>query len=101
MWQFFEGQQVVCVTALRLPEARNEYLERLQEGSIYTVRDIVKNASFQLPGYGILLEEVSLPQCEIVGAEVAWHPLRFRPCAKTDISVFTQMLEDIPEGVDA
>ena len=95
MWTFYAGQQVVCVNAGHVCEARNDYLHMLQEGHVYTVRDVVENAKFATPGYGLRLDSVWMPKCDATGIEEAWHPSRFRPCAKTDISVLTGLLEKV------
>jgi hypothetical protein len=73
----------------------------LEEKKVYTVREIVEHAAFKNPGYGLRLDSMWLPKCDVTGMEETWHPLRFRPCVKTDIGVFTEMLTKIPESVDA
>lgn len=98
---FYPGQQVVCVNAHGIPDARNDYLEILHEGNVYTVRDVVDNPKYASPGYGLRLNTILLPHCLATGMEEAWHPARFRPCASTDIGIFTSILRTIPEKVDA
>jgi len=101
MGTFFEGQQVVCINVGHVCEARNDYLHMLEKGHVYTVRDVIENASFSLPGFGLRVDSLYLPKCDVTGIEEAWHPVRFRPCATTDIGIFTQMLDRIPERVNA
>jgi len=92
---FYPGQLVVCINAGAVPEATNYYPGVLREGHIYTVREVVDNAHFQFPGYGIRVESVRLPESSITGVEETWHPFRFSPYIRTDISVFTRMLEKV------
>jgi len=98
---FYPGQQVVCINTRFLPDARNDHLYMLQDGRIYTIRDVVDSPHYSTPSYGLRLEGVRMPACAITGMEQVWHPYRFRPCAKTDISIFADMLEKIPESADA
>lgn len=93
---FYPGQQVVCISAGCIPEATNNYPHMLQEGNVYTIRDIIENPKFGFLGYGVYLDSVWLPKCDATGLEEAWHPCRFRPCTKTDIGVFKEILQKIP-----
>jgi len=97
---FYPGQPVVCVNARVIAGATNWYIHMLEEGNVYTVREIVEHVEYKEPGYGLRLDSVWLPKCDKTGFEETWHPLRFRPCAKTDISVFTNLLEKIPATVE-
>jgi hypothetical protein len=98
---FYAGQQVVCVNAGIIQGANNWYIHMLEEKKVYTIREIVDHVLYHPVGYGLRLDVVWLPKCDVTGVEETWHPLRFRPCAKTDIGVFTGLLTKIPESVDA
>jgi hypothetical protein len=97
---FYPGQQVVCVSARIIPGATNKYLHMLEEGNIYIVREIVEHPKFLFLGYGLYVDKVWLPKSDATGNEEAWCPLRFRPCVKTDISVFTSLLEKVPADLE-
>jgi hypothetical protein len=76
------GQRVVCVDDSPPTSGRALLVVK---GNIYTVSD-----SLNVGGLvGLLLEEVE----PING--IGWHVWRFRPvvCSKTDISIFTKMLD--------
>jgi hypothetical protein len=100
---FYVGQKVVCVD----DEAHKKYVPKgysasdgdmggLTKGRVYTIR---KTGEF-LPGnFLVWLEEILRPieadtVCLIYG-ECGYDPRRFRPIVerKTDISVFTAMLD--------
>ena len=73
------------------------------KGKVYTVRGFVV-PYVGYPGTpGILLEEIINPTCPYFGGGVRAiiFPVAFWPFTdrKTDISVFTAMLKDIPEKV--
>lgn len=73
----------------------------LEEKKVYTVREVVNHIKYEPPGYGVRLDNIWLPKCDVTQNEETWHPLRFRPCAKTDIGVFTEMLTKIQDRIDA
>jgi hypothetical protein len=98
---FYPGQQVVCVNARIIPGANNWYIHMLEEKKVYTIREVVEHAKYTPIGYGVRLESIWLPKCDVTQSEETWHPERFRPCVKTNISVFTEMLTKIPERADA
>lgn len=87
---FHIGQKVVCVdAATRHPD----YPCDLRKGAIYTIRGF--NDGYSVPGIGVLLEEIQGRHWRPSGEERGYHPNRFRPVVerKTDISIFTRMLE--------
>lgn len=75
---FHVGQEVRCVDD-SLPRNQWHRAHPLIKGRVYSV---------------ISLEG---PSCiDIDGSGRAWQNWRFRPLIKTDISVFTRMLEKVP-----
>lgn len=91
MSYFRAGQQVVCVNAndYGLPQY-GKASTRLKKNAIYTISQIVV-----LAGHDYL---------HLVGLEPhGWHHTRFRPLSenKTDISVFTKLLNTNKVPVDA
>jgi hypothetical protein len=107
---FHIGQRVICVDDKFVGENGvfdRTFTERCPhlplKGRIYTVR------AFSVPyaGYpgtpGMLLKEIINPPCPYVEGrfEPSFFPSHFRPLAerKTDISVFTAMLNKTPEKV--
>jgi hypothetical protein len=73
------------------------------KGHVYTVRGFVVPYAGYSGTPGILLEEISNPPCPYFEGtfEPSFFPSHFRPFTdrKTDISVFKEMLNDIPEKV--
>jgi hypothetical protein len=97
---FRVGQKVVCVDdASRSFRIIDPNFQRASLGCIYTV-----SASQVDPWSGVAaLMLAELPTHSASGIET-WHQAkRFRPLVerKTDISVFTKMLTDTREPVDA
>lgn len=100
---FHVGQKVVCVDAS--PSRYSSLLVRtpLQKGTIYTVRGIDRWDGVT----SYYLEEIVHPVLDIwldrEPTEPTWHGRRFRPIAerKTDISIFTSMLNPSKRSVDA
>jgi hypothetical protein len=67
-----------------------------RKGGVYTVRQFISlrnNLGVRLREIRNPLIPVTVPETqEEVGIEPAFHPDRFRPAKKTDISVFTSIL---------
>jgi len=98
---FRVGQKVVCVDDRPDWHSRTKFFER---GHIYTISDLKMNSQFITgprsygAGSGIRFVEVAEPH------EYAWFDARrFRPAVerKTDISIFTAMLNPSEKRVDA
>lgn len=86
------GQQVVCVKDF---VGFNPYKDTLPEkGSVYTIRGFHTSPL----GVGIYLEEIINPRHNWTDGfvEAAFSVEGFRPVRKTDISVFTEMLNVTP-----
>ena|ERR1700730_10848348 len=93
---FHIGQRVVCVDIRRIdPE---ECPNRPVRSGIYTVRGFVVPYAGYSGTPGMLLEEIiNRPYPYVQGTfEPSFWPLRFRPLLerKTDISVFTKILDE-------
>lgn len=88
---FQTGQKVVCIRDANC-ELGSGYDHGLRNGSVYTIADFSRGSV--AAGY-LVLAEIK---------KGAWHPSRFRPVVerKTDISVFTKILDDVrkPVSVD-
>jgi len=111
---FYVGQPVVCVggSLARLPASKRQFWSEWRrawrvaspaKGSVYTVREtgVRKNGRQR-----IRLVEVINPICEFTDAppQEPWYLSEdFRPVVerKTDISVFTELLNSAPEQVSA
>jgi hypothetical protein len=83
---FHIGQKVVCVDA--------KGTKNLTKGAVYTINSFDSGPGLwrgQLMEFGILLNEAKPNP-----GDVAFAPVRFRPVVerRTDISVFTAMLND-------
>jgi hypothetical protein len=95
---FHIGQRVVCIHDVGCPPA-NEFSNVPIKGSIYTVRGFVSPDVGYERTPGMLLEEVVNPPWEYKEGifEPSFHPYHFRPLVqhKTDISVFTRMLDNV------
>ena len=95
---FHIGQRVVCIHEVGRPSA-NEFPNVPIKGSIYTVRGFVTPDVGYERTPGMLLEEVVNPPWEYKEGvfEPSFHPYHFRPLVqhKTDISVFTGMLDNV------
>ena len=91
-------QRVVCIHDVGCPPA-NEFLNVPIKGSIYTVRGFVSPDVGYERTPGMLLEEVVNPLWQYKEGvfEQSFHPYHFRPVVqhKTDISVFTRMLDNV------
>lgn len=88
---FHSGMKVVCVDDDDQSCSKGDRSVRL--GAIYTIRE-----AFDFFGEAaVRLEEIMNPK------DRAYHAYRFRPIVerKTDISIFTQMLNPSKQGVDA
>ena len=98
---FHIGQRVVCIHDVGCPPA-NEFPNVPIKGSIYTVRGFVSPDVGYERTPGMLLEEVVNPPWEYKEGvfEPSFHPYHFRPLVqhKTDISVFTRMLDRRAHG---
>ena len=96
---FHIGQQVVCVHDVGCPSA-NEFRNVPVKAGLYTVRGFVSPDVGYERTPGMLLEEVVNPPWEYKEGvfEPSFHPYHFRPLVqhKTDISVFTRMLHNVP-----
>ena len=104
------GQRVTCVDDKFVGENRvydPTFTVRCPnlplKGHVYTVRGFVVPYAGYSGTPGILLEEISNPPCPYFEGtfEPSFFPSHFRPFTdrKTDISVFKEMLNDIPEKV--
>jgi hypothetical protein len=95
---FHIGQRVVCIHDVSSPLAA-EFPNVPIKGSIYTVRGFVSPDVGYERTPGMLLEEVVNPPWEYKEGvfEPSFHPYHFRPLVqhKTDISVFTRMLDNV------
>lgn len=98
---FRVGQKVVCIRGShdRADHVRLAGAQHVFESTIYTIRDLVLSNPHHRPA--VLLEEVVNPLSLIWGTEYCFDITRFRPLIerKTDISIFTRMLN--PSQVDA
>jgi hypothetical protein len=105
---FRVGQKVVCVDGIFIDPRWYRSLERPVEKRVYTVRGYASveylNATRE-PNVRCLiyLEEIVNPPVmwDFGVDEIAWPALRFRPVVerKTDISIFTAMLNPSKEHV--
>ncbi len=93
---FHPGQNVVCINGKPIPECNNQFLDRLCEGHVYTVRDIV---DYSICEIGLRLEEIVLPRNPLSGREWTFAARRFKPCKPTSIDVFTRICAKIQESV--
>ena len=95
---FHIGQRVVCIHDIGCAQG-NEFPNIPIKGSIYTVRGFVSPDVGYERTPGMLLEEVVNPPWEYNEGvfEPSFHPYHFRPLVqhKTDISVFTRMLDHV------
>jgi hypothetical protein len=95
---FHIGQRVVCIHDIG-GASGNEFPKIPIKGSIYTVRGFVSPDVGYERTPGMLLEEVVNPPWEYKEGvfEPSFHPYHFRPLLqhKTDISVFTRMLDNV------
>ena len=94
---FYVGQKVVCINAKDTHSHPNN-IQELTEGAIYTVRWVGSKEASE-DGLGIKLVEVmryvlSLSGERIREEDMPFDATRFRPLVekKTDISIFTEML---------
>ena len=99
---FRVGQKVVCVdagsTGKYTPWRHSDDVHGLTEGVVYTIRAV---GSFRGLRDNVWLAEIHRPLC--AGREYPYAAARFRPVVerKTDISVFTAMLNPSQVTVDA
>jgi hypothetical protein len=97
---FYVGQKVVCVAEGIWKSFREQGFSVPVRGGIYTIRESYICPYGNIPG--IRLIEVRNPRC--VGPlelEIGFYPQEFRPVVerKTDISIFTRMLNPSQEKV--
>lgn len=103
--KFTVGQKVVCINATPNPAGTYPFMTKsdmhgLTVGQVYTVRDVFIN----LVGHiCIRLNEIIRPTDSTgnlwaKGTEAGWREIRFKPLEtkKTDISIFTDMLNKSP-----
>lgn len=100
---FRVGQKVVCVDSKLPTHARNRNMDGLTEGAIYTIRatDVWCWVNDRYDGvYLVEIVRAVVPGCEHE-PEVPFWKHRFRPVVerKTDISIFTAMLNNAPSKV--
>lgn len=81
---FHVGQQVVCVD--------DDGTLLLMKGRVYTIVDIFQSLGDTYLALGGVVTET--------GGR-GWYPSRFRPVRKTDISIFTAMLQPVTDKVSA
>jgi hypothetical protein len=94
---FRVGQKVVCVDA---SVGKNIAIKLLVVGHVYTIKRI--SHGYSDGGYGLHMAE--LPELySALGQTIGWAFDRFRPIVerKTDISIFTAMLNPTKQGVNA
>lgn len=96
---FHVGQQVVCIDD---SQWRRDVVARWgialpSKGSVYTVCEILIGPSSGEPC--IRLEEIVNPLCDFAEGrgEAMFKARYFRPVRKTDISIFTAMLNPVKE----
>ena len=100
---FYVGQKVVCIDdnfdpLWKGPFSTGHIPILPTKGSVYTIRRILPDFPFSNSvALGILLEEIVNAEVPLIGG-VQEHPFgarRFRPVVerKTDISVFTEILD--------
>lgn len=103
MLDFLVGQQVVCVDdKFKMGGYGHEIHPK--EKSVYTIRHIGEHPDPKFKDSpSCLLEEIVNPECNYScgdGIVRKYEPFfalrRFKPCKKTDISVFTAMLNPTP-----
>ena len=89
----YPGMNVVCITNKPVDGMLNVYCHLLEEGRIYTIRDIVE---YQRPysHSGVLLEQICHPM-EQAPLCISWHPDRFRPCKPVSIDIFREICENL------
>lgn len=88
MSEFFVGQKVVCVSALRAPE--------LKKGAIYTIGAIYfKDWS---GAHGVSLVEVPFPEDKRDLYLPGYKETRFRPLESKAIALFRKIALDVTEG---
>lgn len=108
--QFQVGQKVVCINDDRAPPEGHKVLTpmRLPEvGKVYTVRELIVGKIGGTPC--ILLEEIPDQNVEVLAhgvlriGNIVFTAEAFRPVVerKTDISIFTALLNSQPEKVTA
>lgn len=105
------GDLVVCVDdredAYKQPGGRyRSSLDGLTKDRIYTVRDVLRvnvpgTNNHVYPAGGIYLEEIVRRNIPGTAIEAPFARGRFRPCRKTDISVFTALLAPVPVETEA
>lgn len=102
---FRVGQKVVCVSVGQNVPGRNTVAKYLKQGAIYTIREL---CDFPYEpdrdlGPGVRLEEVYRSPIDGEWEDYPFSIYRFRPLTekKTDISVFTAMLNTSKQGQDA
>ena len=93
---FHIGQLVVCVEDCPI-DTGDQSFTKLEKGRVYTIRDYVTDYVFSAGSHdAIKLEEVVRNRWDD-----PYGALRFRPVRKTDISIFTDMLNPAPVTEDA
>jgi len=103
--EFHVGQQIACIDDERW---EMETGDRLEKGRIYTIRRVEPYLFDTESGVtdeqvGIWVEEAvrKFPTLRPEGEDGPWVHFRFKPVRKTDISVFTAMLNPTPVKEDA
>lgn len=99
---FHVGQKVVCVDDLPSINARITRAPSLTKGQVFTIRDMEIWKGVLL----VRLVEIVAAPFDFIDRgwlEPSWRASRFRPIVerKTDISIFTSMLNPSKQGVDA
>jgi hypothetical protein len=100
---FYIGQKVVCVRTAGWEKYIDITLPK--EDAVYTIRGIDVNRTDNDDPVGLWLEEiVNPPRMYTAGfQEASFGHWRFRPIVqrKTDISIFTELLNKQPSLIDA
>lgn len=93
---FHIGQQVVCIKDFHRIPARFPHLKIPQKGSIYTIREFCPEKDIN-GNIGLYLEEIINTEPVLFLSstmrEACFGASHFRPVRKTDISIFTAMLQ--------
>ena len=100
MAMFRIGQKVVCVNDDVIQYMTGYVSSWVKIGKIYTIREILPPDFILTDEFCLCLEEIISDQ-HPMGGEYGWRFSRFRPLTerKTDISIFTKMLN--PDHADA
>lgn len=98
---FRVGQKVVCVDVSSFLTGKPDKEIDLVKGRVYTVREIGLTSWMDGSSECIRVEEIKVRRKD--GSDTPFFARRFRPVVerKTDISIFTAMLNTSKRGVDA